>query len=234
MAWLCKETYALDRVMFQDLNDPRCKKGPCKHHAEAWTLEELLRTDRTTMIEEEEAEISGNMYGSWIDCSRCALRLVYIPKKTYHGKYKLQTNPRLVQLTLDLAQSRKIWDNMDAQVWKALYQAVEAEETIKEWLEKNKDVKKDEKKVSERKTQLSQARRAAQAKQKAAAKSRARGSAETPPAEEEETPCPQTFNIHQQDESDSFEVLSQMSVTTETPPATTASRMGRLNRATRE
>ena len=52
-------------------------------------------------------DFSCNQYGAWQDCLICGLRLIYIPRKGYHGKYRRQqSTPEEITRAFRIAERR--------------------------------------------------------------------------------------------------------------------------------
>ena len=97
-----------------DESDPRfLGKGTCgKEHNTRWT--------------------SGNRHGMWEECSRCGLRLRYVPASGAPGCNRKQYLPKDVTTALQRLRSEGLWENMEHEDLRAMLDIVTAEKKIYE------------------------------------------------------------------------------------------------------
>ena len=94
--------YQLDpaRLLSVDTRDPRAMgEGPCG-------------TDHTP-------KETGNQWARWTDCSRCCLRMEYIPYTHAPGCSTRTENPKDIRDALKELWEAEIWDNMEAKQMQA-------------------------------------------------------------------------------------------------------------------
>ena len=94
--------YQLDpaRLLSVDTRDPRAMgEGPCG-------------TDHTP-------KETGNQWARWTDCSRCCLRMEYIPYTHAPAQSTRTENPKDIRDALKELWEAQIWDNMEAKQMQA-------------------------------------------------------------------------------------------------------------------
>ena len=96
------DNYELDpaRLLSVDTRDPRAMgEGPCG-------------TDHTP-------KETGNQWARWTDCSRCCLRMEYIPYTHAPATGTRTENPKDIRDALKELWEAEIWDNMEAKQMQA-------------------------------------------------------------------------------------------------------------------
>ena len=122
-------TLSKEHVTAQDPRDPRVANGPCGD------THSVPLTPRATLAPPS-CLFGGNQYGRWMECEKCALRLMYWPKLTYVGKYTQTQNPAAVQAALRALTAEGI-ESSHAAVTR-LIRKYEADLKVKQLLPKGK------------------------------------------------------------------------------------------------
>ena len=105
--------YQLDpaRMLKVDTRDPRAMgEGPCG-------------TDHT-------AKETGNQWARWTDCSRCCLRMEYIPYTHAPGCSTRTENPKDIRDALKELWEAEIWDNMEAKQMQAKLKEIKSRKAL--------------------------------------------------------------------------------------------------------